>query len=94
MAPPPKYGDHSNNQAYPMNNYSQQQPDGGHGGYGSPPAYGQQPQYGHQPQYTGSTFNPNDGYYGAQNTGVSAPPNAYQPEHVYPPPPNPPGTVK
>jgi hypothetical protein len=32
-------------------------------------------------QYTGTTFNPNDGYYGAQTQGVQPPPNAYVPLH-------------
>ena len=67
-----------NNGGYNQGNYNQ-------GNYNPPPAYGTQQQ---QPQYTGSTFNPNDGYYG-QQTGVQSPPNAYQRE-AYPPPAGPP----
>jgi len=61
-------------QQYPMNNYG-----GGYGGGGyanPPPAYGQQREQ--QQQYTGSTFNPNDGYYGNNyNSGVTNPPATY-----------------
>jgi hypothetical protein len=54
-------------------------------GYQGPPAYGQ------TPQYTGTTFNPNDGYYGNQQGGPQYPQNAYQPpENVYSPSPGPP----
>ncbi|KLU87808.1 hypothetical protein MAPG_06801 [Magnaporthiopsis poae ATCC 64411] len=48
------------------------------GYYAPPPQYSTQPMPG---QYTGSTFNPNDGYYGAQTQGVQPPPNAYVPPH-------------
>lgn len=65
----------------------QQQP--AYGGYPPappPPAYGQQ----QQPQYTGTTFNPNDGYYGNQQSGVQPPQGTYQREEVYSPPQGPP----
>ncbi|KYK54342.1 hypothetical protein DCS_06299 [Drechmeria coniospora] len=51
-----------------------------------PPAYGNQ----QHPQYTGTTFNPNDGYYGQQQYGVQQPASAYQPETTYAPPTGPP----
>ncbi|KAK2028683.1 hypothetical protein LX32DRAFT_387953 [Colletotrichum zoysiae] len=53
-----------------------------------PPAYGQAQQ---NPQYTGTTFNPNDGYYGAHNEGIQLqqPQNSYQ-RDVYSPPAGPP----
>jgi hypothetical protein len=70
---------------YSMNNYGQQQQEGYV--HNPPPAYGQQ-----QPQYTGTTFNPADGYYGA--AGPQSPPNSYQREGVYPPPPAPPAPGK
>jgi hypothetical protein len=69
---------------YSMNDYGQQQEGYVHN---PPPAYGQQ-----QPQYTGTTFNPVDGYYGA--AGPQSPPNTYQREGVYPPPPAPPAPGK
>ncbi|UNI14595.1 hypothetical protein JDV02_001210 [Purpureocillium takamizusanense] len=99
MAPAGKYGQNG----HEMNNYQtgynqqqgydqqyqqqgwNQQP----GGYANPPpAYGQQ-----HPQYTGTTFNPNDGYYGqqqGQQYGVQQPPNTYQREGNFSPPPGPP----
>ncbi|KAL3964168.1 hypothetical protein ACCO45_001172 [Purpureocillium lilacinum] len=49
-----------------------------------PPAYGQQ-----HPQYTGTTFNPNDGYYGqqqGQQYGVQQPAHTYQREGNFSPP--------
>jgi len=49
-----------------------------------PPAYNQ------QPQYTGTTFNPNDGYYGNQQNGVQYPQNSYSRDQVYAPPTGPP----
>ncbi|KAF6817688.1 hypothetical protein CMUS01_04656 [Colletotrichum musicola] len=65
---------------------------GQQGGYQNPPpAYGQQ-----QPQYTGTTFNPNDGYYGGHNGGhnegiqLQQPQNAYQRDGTYSPPAGPP----
>jgi len=65
------------NQQYPMNNY-------GGGGYANPPpAYGQQ----REQQYTGTTYNPNDGYYGNNyNSGVTSPPAAYQSDPYGAPP--------
>lgn len=88
----------SNNQKYyPQNTtyaYNQQYPQQGHGQgqpgqyQNPPPAYGQQ-----QPQYTGTTFNPNDGYYGNHNEGINLqqPQNAYhQPQGTYAPPAGPP----
>lgn len=92
MAPPPgKY----QQQQYQMNNYPppqdgnfQQQP--AYGGYPPPPpppAYGQY----QQPQYTGTTFNPNDGYYGTAATGgVQPPQGTYQRGEDYAPPQGPP----
>ncbi|CAM1506616.1 Fc.00g062570.m01.CDS01 [Cosmosporella sp. VM-42] len=56
-----------------------------YGGQNPPPAYGQQ-----QPQYTGTTFNPNDGYYGNQQTNVQPPIGTYQRDDVYAPPSGPP----
>jgi hypothetical protein len=85
MAPPPKYGAHQNDYSL---NQNQQQQYSGQNYQNPPPAYGQQ--YPQQPQYTGTTFNPNDGYYG-QNSGVQSPPVSYQPDNMYPPPPGPPG---
>lgn len=97
-------GKHNTNTAagHQMNNYGQ-----GHGGYNqggynqgwnqqqgynqgayqSAPAYGQQ----QQPQYTGTTFNPNDGYYGSQQY-PQQPANTYQREAGgdFSPPPGPP----
>lgn len=62
--------------------YSQQQPQGGY--YNSPPAYGQ------GQQNTGTTFNPNDGYYGQQQYGVQQPANSYQRDGNFSPPAGPP----
>ncbi|KAK2065929.1 hypothetical protein LY76DRAFT_640653 [Colletotrichum caudatum] len=55
-----------------------------------PPAYGQAQQ---NPQYTGTTFNPNDGYYGAHNEGIQLqqPQNSYQRDAYSPPAGPPPG---
>ena len=93
LASGPKFG-HSNNHEmhnypqYPQADYNQQA--GGYGNYNPPPAYGPAQQ---QQQYTGTTFNPNDGYYGApQNSGVQPPQNVYQRDDPYPPPPGPPPT--
>lgn len=100
MAPAGKYGGPGGGQE--MNNFQQGYPQQGYGGpgYGQqgsypppPPAYGQA-----QPQYTGTTFNPNDGYYGdaaqhhqqQQQHGVQQPPSTYQREAAYSPPPGPP----
>ncbi|TWU71169.1 hypothetical protein ED733_002924 [Metarhizium rileyi] len=77
------------NQAYQPDYNQQQQPGYGQppqGYYNTPPPYGQ-PQ---APQNTGTTFNPNDGYYGHQQYGVQPPPNTYQPEGGYAPPAGPP----
>jgi hypothetical protein len=85
-----KWAPNQNNpNAYNMNSYNngnQHQQQSGYG-YSSnpPPAYGQQ-----QPQYTGSTFNPNDGYYGHQS-GVQSPPAAYGNNDYAPPTGPPPG---
>jgi Chitin synthesis regulation, resistance to Congo red len=49
----------------------------------NPPAY-------QQPVYTGTTFNPNDGYYGGHQQGVQYPQNTYQRDQVYEPPAGPP----
>ncbi|OAA78193.1 Chitin synthesis regulation, Congo red resistance, RCR protein [Akanthomyces lecanii RCEF 1005] len=79
------------NQSYPQQTYPQQgaydynQPQPG--GYQAPPNYGNS----QQPQNTGTTFNPNEGYYGNQQYGAPQhPPNTYQPEGGYAPPPGPP----
>lgn len=88
MAPGGKH-----NEQHQMNNYQQgdynqgytQQQQGGY--YNAPPAYGQ------QPQNTGTTFNPNDGYYGQQQQqqyGVQQPQNTYQRDANYAPPAGPP----
>jgi hypothetical protein len=53
-----------------------------------PPAY--QPPPPQQPEYTGTSFNPGDGYYGAQQQGVQYPPTTYQRDQVYEPPAGPP----
>ncbi|KAK1460644.1 hypothetical protein CCUS01_08749 [Colletotrichum cuscutae] len=55
-----------------------------------PPAYGPAQQ---QPQYTGTTFNPNDGYYGGHNEGIhlQQPQNAYQRDSYAAPAGPPPG---
>ncbi|KAK2612465.1 hypothetical protein QQS21_001569 [Conoideocrella luteorostrata] len=79
----PDYNNQGYNQGYNQGHnqdYSQQPV----GGYNSPPAYGQ------QPQNTGTTFNPNDGYYGHQQTGVQPPQNSYQRDANYAPPAGPP----
>ncbi|ELQ35761.1 hypothetical protein OOU_Y34scaffold00690g3 [Pyricularia oryzae Y34] len=65
--------------------------------YPPPPQYSANPQ---QPQYTGTAFNPNDGYYGGQQSGVQPPANTYVPPQNnatpaaggdnYAPPPGPP----
>lgn len=73
---------HGYNSGY---NANYQQPNAYGANYQPPPAYGQQ-----QPQYTGTTFNPNDGYYGQQNSGVQPPQGTYQRDDPYGPPPNPP----
>lgn len=85
---------HNYNQGYqnypPGGNF--QQP--GYGGYPPappPPAYAQH----QQPQYTGSTFSPNDGYYGTaatggQQTGVYPPQGVHQRGEDYAPPQGPP----
>lgn len=78
MAPKPNAQGYNN-----TNNYNQPQ-----GGYQAPPMYGNQQQQ--QPQYTGTTFNPNDGYYGQQNSGVQPPQGTYQRNDVYSPPVGPP----
>ncbi|QPH00969.1 hypothetical protein C2857_005125 [Epichloe festucae Fl1] len=88
MAPGGKQYDQQQMNGYQQGNYNptygqgynaQQQ-----GGYNAPPAYGQ------QPQNTGTTFNPNDGYYGQQQSGVQPPQNTYQREPNYAPPAGPP----
>lgn len=71
------------NQGYPPNEYNNQpqQPyNQGAAYYTTPPPYPQ------QQQSTGTTFNPNDGYYGNQQYGVQQPPNAYQRDGGYAPP--------
>ncbi|KAK2072660.1 hypothetical protein P8C59_006998 [Phyllachora maydis] len=90
LAPGNKYG-------YGQNNANQ----GPAQTYQPPP-----PQYSAQPanaQYTGTTFNPNDGYYGnaqygGQQEGIQLqqPPNSYQREaqNVYEPPAGPPPAKK
>ncbi|KAL0939100.1 uncharacterized protein CTRU02_205710 [Colletotrichum truncatum] len=81
----PQQGTYAYNQ-----NYNSQQGTYGYGqGYQNPPpAYGQQ----QQPQYTGTTFNPNDGYYGGHNEGIhlQQPQHSYQRDGVYSPPAGPP----
>lgn len=78
-----------------MNNYQGDQNQGGYnppqyGGYNpnSPPPYGVPPPVDNQA--TGTTFNPNDGYYGAQQYGVQQPSNTYQRDANYAPPNGPP----
>lgn len=86
MATGKQWGGHNNPNHYNnynMNGYGQQNTY--QGNYNPPPAYGVQ-----QQQYTGSTFNPNEGYYGQQQTGVQSPPNAYTREGDYAPPAGPP----
>jgi hypothetical protein len=63
---------------------------GGGATYNPPPAYGVASQ---DPQYAGNNTSPNNGYFGNSqyNTGPQSPPNAYQRDNVYPPPPAPPG---
>ncbi|KAF9879247.1 hypothetical protein CkaCkLH20_03480 [Colletotrichum karsti] len=99
MAPLYGTGWMSNNGKYQpgQGTYAHNQPynpqQGGYAGYGQqpyanpPPAYGQQ-----QPQYTGTTFNPNDGYYGNNNEGIQLqqPQHAYQRDGSYAPPAGPP----
>ena len=96
MAHGKQYGNQQNDpNNYNMNGYNGAYNQGGYnnggynpnyqGEYNAPPAYGAQQQ---QPQYTGSTFNPNEGYYG-QQSGVQSPPHAYQ-RDAYPPPAGPP----
>ncbi|TQV99827.1 aldehyde dehydrogenase [Cordyceps javanica] len=78
-------------QSYPQQGYPQQGYDYNQQqqGYQAPPNYGNA----QQPQNTGTTFNPNDGYYGNQQYGgPQHPPNTYQPEGGYAPPPGPPPT--
>ncbi|KAJ6788616.1 hypothetical protein PWT90_08300 [Aphanocladium album] len=81
-----------NQQAYPQQQYPQQgglDPQYNQGAYQQPPNYGNA----QQAQNTGTTFNPNDGYYGNQQQQYGAPqhpPNTYQPEGGYAPPPGPP----
>ncbi|CAG9971039.1 unnamed protein product [Clonostachys byssicola] len=87
MAPVGKYGgpDGQNN-SYPMHDYQNHQ----NGYYSNGPVHNPPPAYGTQaPQYTGTTFNPNDGYYGNQqyNGNVQQPQNTYHPDHTYPAPP-------
>ncbi|KAI1397419.1 chitin synthesis regulation, resistance to congo red-domain-containing protein [Hypoxylon fuscum] len=57
-----------------------------------PPAYGapQGQSYPMQNQYTGTTFNPNDGYYGQHEGVVQPPKNAYNNKNDYAPPEGPP----
>ncbi|PHH86127.1 hypothetical protein CDD83_10688 [Cordyceps sp. RAO-2017] len=96
MAPAGKFGGHNSQQ--PMNTYQQGYDGQGYGPQGgyppAPPAYGQ-PQHAQYTGTTGTTFNPNDGYYGdpaqqQQHYGVQQPPNAYQPNSPYSPPAGPP----
>ncbi|EGX93933.1 hypothetical protein CCM_02204 [Cordyceps militaris CM01] len=97
-----KWGGNNNNNAqntYPQQTYPQQdynQNQGGYNynqqqqGYQAPPNYGNNSQ---QPQNTGTTMNPNDGYYGNQQYGgPQQPQNTYQPAGGYAPPPGPPPT--
>ncbi|OAQ72196.1 Chitin synthesis regulation, Congo red resistance, RCR protein [Pochonia chlamydosporia 170] len=92
MAP---VGKHDQNQQHQMNNYNQgYQPEYNQnqgynqpqGYYNTPPPYGQQ----QVPQSTGTTFNPNDGYYGNAQYGVQPPAQAYQRDGGYAPPAGPP----
>ncbi|PWI74341.1 hypothetical protein PCL_07655 [Purpureocillium lilacinum] len=97
MAPAGKYGQNGHEMnnyqtGYNQQGYDQQQYQQGwnqQAGYANPPpAYGQQ-----HPQYTGTTFNPNDGYYGqqqGQQYGVQQPAHTYQREGNFSPPPGPP----
>ncbi|KAF4463102.1 hypothetical protein FALBO_10082 [Fusarium albosuccineum] len=83
------WGNQNNHQMYNYNNqgggynpdYPQQH------GYGAPPP---PPAYQQQPQYTGTTFNPQDGYYGQQHSGVQPPQGTYQRDEPYSPPAGPP----
>lgn len=85
------YGQGYNQGGYNQGGYNQgwnqQQPGYNAGAYQQPPAYGQQ----QQPQYTGTTFNPNDGYYGNQGGYPQQPGNTYQRDAgAFEPPPGPP----
>ncbi|KAG6040687.1 hypothetical protein E4U41_007418 [Claviceps citrina] len=93
LAPGGKHNNQHQMDNYQQGNYNQaypQQYDQGYaanqGGYNNaPPAYGQ------QAQNTGTTFNPNDGYYGQQQqNGVQPPQSAYQRDANYAPPAGPP----
>ncbi|OAA74021.1 Chitin synthesis regulation, Congo red resistance, RCR protein [Cordyceps fumosorosea ARSEF 2679] len=85
------------NQGYPQQSYPQQgYPQQGGYDYNQQQGY-QPPNYNsQQPQNTGTTFSPNDGYYGNQQQhqygAPQQPPNTYQPEGGYAPPPGPPPT--
>ncbi|KAJ3474333.1 hypothetical protein NLG97_g9892 [Lecanicillium saksenae] len=83
---------YDNQQPYPQQQYPPPQ-QGGFDPQYNQGAY-QQPNYGQpqQPQNTGTTFNPNDGYYGNQQQygAPQHPPNTYQPEGGYAPPSGPP----
>ncbi|KAF5125302.1 Protein RCR2 [Metarhizium anisopliae] len=91
MAPAGKYDP---NQQHQMNNYNQGYQPEYNQGYGQPQGYyNTPPPYGGQaqaPQNTGTTFNPNDGYYGQQQYGVQQPPTTYHPDGGYAPPTGPP----
>ncbi|OTA96920.1 hypothetical protein M434DRAFT_392358 [Hypoxylon sp. CO27-5] len=69
------------NQGHPNNAYY---------GNAPPPAYGQS--YPMQNQYTGTTFSPNDGYYGQHEGLVQPPKNVYNNNNKndYAPPEGPP----
>ncbi|RSM20817.1 hypothetical protein CDV31_000188 [Fusarium ambrosium] len=79
---------HDYNQGGYQGDYNQQQQQYGYGPPPPPPAYAQH----QQPQYTGTTFNPNDGYYGqGQYSGVQPPQGTYQRDDPgYTPPAGPP----
>lgn len=92
MAPNNKpWGNNQNNHQmhdYNQGDYNHQQ-QYGYGPPPPPPAYAQH----QQPQYTGTTFNPNDGYYGQgqQYSGVQPPQGTYQRDDPgYTPPAGPP----
>ncbi|GKT83278.1 hypothetical protein Ct61P_01128 [Colletotrichum tofieldiae] len=80
------YNQQYNGQQQGYAGYPQQGADGSYPA--PPPAYGQAQQ---NPQYTGTTFNPNDGYYGGHNEGIQLqqPQSSYQ-RDVYSPPAGPP----
>ena len=83
-----KWGAQNPQSGYAMNSYGyNNQNAGGYGGYNPPPAYGQQTQ---NQQYTGQPYNPNEGYYGPQYSGVQQPSHTYQRDDVYSPPAGPP----